>query len=253
MVTLSTINVNRKEKKKKTPKIQFQECVRLTSNYFLRSALVYCALGDFQVQAHHQASFHLSHANIYILVCNGLLEHCVFLSVFIFISFLWRNQVLLFPYHTLQIEAQKGKIFEWSFRKYTEEQLHCSLEEIILSVAIKLEILLYSCASSSWQFKANHKQKCPWKCKNLQHFVHQLTFSFPIAGIPVQFQLFQLSIPFKELNVTYLFQDINNKQWNSLKMLLYIQCLFPHLLERKLISPEMKLFVYNFCLSQRTR
>lgn len=106
MAILSTIKV------KKNPAIQLQECVRLTSNYFLHLAFDYCALRGIQVQTHHQASFHLSCINNFFYhsqVCNRLLEHCMFLNVFIFTSLLWGNQVHSFPFHRLGTEAQKGK------------------------------------------------------------------------------------------------------------------------------------------------
>lgn len=118
--------------------------------------------------------------------------------------------------HITHCKLKKGKFFEWLFRKYTEEQIHFSLEEIVLSVTIKLEILPYSCASSSWEFKANHKQKFPWKCKNLQHFVHQFKFSFPIAFCS------NSVFPLKSwmLHIYSKTSTMNGK--TPLKMLLYI-------------------------------
>lgn len=69
MAILSTIKV------KKNPTIQLQECVRLTSNYFLHLAFDYCALRGIQVQTHHQASFHLSCINNFFIVVKYAIDY----------------------------------------------------------------------------------------------------------------------------------------------------------------------------------
>lgn len=142
MAILSTINV------KKNPNSQFQECVRLTSTYFLHLAFSYCTLGVFRYRHIIKLFFICPVLIIFFMVVKYSIDYWSAACFWMHLSSHRSYEEIKYTHsHFTDLELRprkKKQLAEGSCMwksKDLKNQTHSSLQGFVLFIVLKPEFL----------------------------------------------------------------------------------------------------------------